>query len=469
MASRKLIVEIVGDTRSLDRAFQKSGRAADGFGHKMKRIGLGLGAVAIAGAGLGIALGVKAVKAASDLGEQVNKINVVFRKGAKHVEAWARTTASSIGISDEKALEFAGTFGNMLVPMGIARSKAAKMSTTLVQLAADMASFNNVSPEEALVAIQSGLANQVRPLRRMGVFLDQDRIKMEAFSLGLVKADVDMAKVGMKRIALEKAIQDQHKARAKFGASSFEARSATAKVAYAQDALTKAMAGSIPKLTTAQKTMAAYSLILKDTQDTQGDFRRTLGKSLPNAMRVLRAQLTDLMGAFGKGLIPVVMRAAQMLRKRLADPNVRAYLQRLGFIIGTKLLNAFIAISQWFRQNWPSILKFIKQAVKDIQKLANALSRIGHFLGKFGFVSKTLNIGSTDLEKQAIVNAWQKATPQQRAAFLKSGQAVNVNGDVHVHGVEDPKKLTEAITRHAKKKTQQTRGRVHSHPPPYSR
>ena len=78
--------------------------------------------------------------------------------------------------------------------MGIARKDAAAMSKQMVTLGADMASFNNASPEETLDAIRAGLAGETEPLRRFGVFLNEARIAQQALSMGLVKGGEALAR-----------------------------------------------------------------------------------------------------------------------------------------------------------------------------------------------------------------------------------------------------------------------------------
>ncbi len=378
--ARKIQVEIVGDSKSVERAFARSGKAADNFQGKVVKstgaIGRKMAYLGGAAAGLAIVLGVKSVKAASNLGEQINKTNVVFGKGAKMIQRFARTTASSFGISNEKALEFAGIFGNMFVPMGISRQKAAVLSKGLVKLAADMASFNNASPEEVLLALQSGLSGQIEPLRRYGIFLDQDRILAEALSQGLVKMNVDSSKVKLATIKVADAQKDYTDALKKHGIKSEEAQTALAKLEYSQSQLSKALGGTRPKLTAQQKALATLGIITKDTKDAHGDFGRTLDTSLPNAIRVLKAQLTDLEAAFGKGLTPVVNRAAQMLRKKLADPQVRANVARMGHLVGVVLLKAFTGIAKWFKTHWEGIKNGLRTAKDITATLADAFRTI---------------------------------------------------------------------------------------------
>ncbi|HLB03869.1 MAG TPA: hypothetical protein VJK66_02520 [Gaiellaceae bacterium] len=266
------------------------------------------GAISLAAGGALAAIvagGKRAGDAASDLGEQVNKASVVFRGSEKDILAWGKTTASSLGISNRAALEATGTFGNMLVPMGIARKEAAGMSKVMVGLAADMASFNNASPEETLDALRAGIAGETEPLRRFGVFLNQDRIELEALSSGLVEADVNMLKVRQTQSTLQKAIERAGEVYRTSGKDSQEYKDALLAIDAAEVQVSKALDGKVPKLTAAQKAQATYAIITKDTADAQGDFART-SDSVANQERIRAAVTEDSTAKLGKGLLPVM-------------------------------------------------------------------------------------------------------------------------------------------------------------------
>ena len=89
--------------------------------------------------------------------------------------------------------------GNMLVPMGIGRKKAAEMSKQLVELAADMASFNNASPEETLDALRSGLAGETEPLRKFGVFLNRRPRQAGGDEAGALRRQGPARRAGQRR------------------------------------------------------------------------------------------------------------------------------------------------------------------------------------------------------------------------------------------------------------------------------
>lgn len=190
------------------------------------------------------------INAASDLNEQLSKSQVVFGEASKSVIAFSRTTAGGLGISQRAALGAAGTFGNMLVPMGFARTEAARMSTRMVSLAADMASFNNADPSETLEALRAGLAGETEPLRRFGVSLSDAALRAYALAEGI--------KVGKGPL----------------------------------DAQTKAT--------------LTYGLVLRQTKDQQGDFART-NNGLANQQRILRARFEELSAKIGSALVPAMI------------------------------------------------------------------------------------------------------------------------------------------------------------------
>jgi hypothetical protein len=235
--------------RGMTQAEGRMNQARGKIGHYA-----GLAGVAVAA---GLAAGaVGAVKSAVNLNEQINKTNVVFAGSEKQVLAWSKTLTQSFGLSSRAALESAGTMGNMLVPMGIARSEAAKMSMQMTELAGDMASFNNATPEEALDALRSGLAGETEPLRRLGVDLRVAALEEYRMAEGIKTA--------------------------------------------------------VSEMTGAQKATLIYQKIIADTSDQQGDFART-SDSLANQERILKAEFENTAATLGQQLIPIATKLAGVL------------------------------------------------------------------------------------------------------------------------------------------------------------
>jgi len=231
-----------------------------GLGGKLKTLDAGLqkltGVSLTAGGAIGIAsMAVKkmyeysqvAIKASSDLAETESKVGVVFGDQADAMLRWGESAAEAMGMSSNEALAAAGTYGNLFRAMGIGVDVSAEMSQNLVQLASDLASFNNMNPDEVLDKLRAGLSGEVEPLRSLGVNLNQALIQQEALNLGIWDG--------------------------------------------------------VGAINAAQKAQASYSLILKQTTLAQGDFERT-SEGLANQQRILDAAQEDLAATIGEYLLP---------------------------------------------------------------------------------------------------------------------------------------------------------------------
>jgi len=233
---------------------------------------------AVAGAAIGVvtfALN-KAVTAASNLEAEFEGVNQVFGSAATSVQDFAKQAATSAGITETAALQASKVFGLFATGAGLSEREAAKFSTTMVQLAGDLGSFNDVPTEEALAAIQSGLQGQSEPLRKFGVFLDDARLKAEALNLGIYN-------------------------------------------------------GKGP-LTQQQKMMAAYESILKQTNIQQGDFVK-YADTYGNQLKTLQSEFSNLSAEVGQQLLPVMAQVIPVIREAVAElgPKLKAALAQVDF------------------------------------------------------------------------------------------------------------------------------------------
>ena len=207
-----------------------------------------------------------AIQKASDLAETQSKVKVVFGDSAKVIERMGRTSAAALGMSTNAALTAAGVYGNLFRAMGLTETKSAEMSTGLVQLAADLASFNNMDPTIVLDKLRAGLSGEVEPLRTLGVNLNMARIRTKALELGLADATGE--------------------------------------------------------LTAAAKAQATYALIVEDTTLAQGDFERT-SDGLANTQRALAAEMENVQTKIGEKLLPIMLQLATFAKDVLV-PGLQA-------------------------------------------------------------------------------------------------------------------------------------------------
>jgi hypothetical protein len=214
-----------------------------------------------------------AVDEASNLNESISKVSTVFGDSSTEIQAWAKTASTAFGQSRQQALEAAGTFGNLFSALGFGKDSAKDMSIGLVELASDLASFNNISVDEAIIKLRAGIVGETEPLRTLGVNL-----------------------------------------------------SAVAVEAYA---LKNGLAASKNEITESDKVTARYAIIMEQTALAQGDFART-STGLANSQRILAAQWTDMKATVGTALLPVITTVAGIF-SRLATvimPPLASFLEQ---------------------------------------------------------------------------------------------------------------------------------------------
>lgn len=228
--------------------------------------------VSLSGAGAIVAVGkaiIDTTKYASDLDETISKTNVVFGKASNAVIDFGEDSAKSLGMSKNAALTAASTYGNLFRSMGMAEEKSAEMSTSLVRLSADLASFNNLDPTQVFEKLRAGLTGEAEPLKSLGININETIIKTKAMELGLYDGE---------------------------GAISASA-----------------------------KASAAYALILEQTSLAQGDFTRT-ASGLANQERIaaaemenLKANVGELGQTIGVELMPWLIDATEALNDLLSQ------------------------------------------------------------------------------------------------------------------------------------------------------
>lgn len=243
-----LKVRIIGDPGPLQNTLGNLGSKVKRFA----KIAAAAGATAAAG------FGVKAVKAASDLNETLSKSNTIFGKNAKAIEVWGEQAATSIGQSKQQALESAATFGNLFDQLGFAEDATADMSTQMVELASDFASFHNADVTQVLEAQTAAFRGEFDAVQRFVPTISAAAVQQKALEMGL--------------------------------------------------------AATSDELTQQQKALATQTLLVEGAGEAAGDFGRTSG-SLANRVRILRSRFENFAAEFGMKLIPFVQRGLDLFER----------------------------------------------------------------------------------------------------------------------------------------------------------
>ena len=129
-----------------------------------------------------VAAGTAAVKMASDLTETLGKTNEVFKESADTVLEGSNSSVENMGLAQQTALDMASSFGDMGTSMGFTTQEAANMSMELVQLAADMASFKNISIDRANTALTAIYTGETESLKAMGIVMTEANLEQFAMA-----------------------------------------------------------------------------------------------------------------------------------------------------------------------------------------------------------------------------------------------------------------------------------------------
>ena len=231
--------------KGVDDSVKTASTGMKNFTDNLKKVGAAMG---VAFAGAQVAQFAKdSIMAASNMAESISKVNVVFGETSKEVLDFGKTAATSIGMSNQAAIEAAGTYGNLFQALGVNKTASQEMSVNLVKLAADLGSFNNMSTTDSLNALRSGLSGETEPLKRFGIALNDVTLKNKAMEMGFGK-------------------------------------------------ITGVMDPAI-------KAQVTYALVLEQTKLAQGDYART-ADGTANTMKTLQAKFEDAKVAIGDALMP---------------------------------------------------------------------------------------------------------------------------------------------------------------------
>ena len=206
------------------------------------------------GAALTAAFGIKklvdfgkqCLELGSDLAEVQNVVDVTFPHMTSEVDKFAKSAAQSFGLSETMAKQYTGTFGAMAKAFGFSEKQAYDMGTTLTGLAGDVASFYNLSQDEAYTKLKSVFTGETESLKDLGVVMTQTALDSYAMANGFGKT-------------------------------------------------TSAM-------TEAEKVALRYQFVQDQLSAAQGDFART-SDSWANQCRILSLQTQSIMATIGQGLI----------------------------------------------------------------------------------------------------------------------------------------------------------------------
>lgn len=191
----------------------------------------------------------QAVTESNKYQEDLNLFTVALGQYAAEAQNYAEKVSDVMGIDPAQWLRNQGVFNTLLTGFGDTAERAQLMSQNLTQLGYDISSFFNISIEDVMQKLQSGISGELEPLRRLGYDLSQARLEQTALNLGIKE--------------------------------------------------------SVANMTQAEKAELRYYAIMTQVTTAQGDMARTL-EAPANQLRILQAQLTQAARAIGNIFIPAL-------------------------------------------------------------------------------------------------------------------------------------------------------------------
>ncbi len=173
--------------------------------NNLKSNAISLGRIFATGA---LAIGFKKlIEAASDIQETANKFGAVFGEAGSDVQQQLDKIREKTGATNLRLQTMASSIGALVKPSLGSAAAAGKMAAGVAELALDIASFNDVSADDALTAIRSGLIGSAEPLQRFGVDTRVAALELEAMRQGIsggVKAMTEGQRVTLRYASIQR-------------------------------------------------------------------------------------------------------------------------------------------------------------------------------------------------------------------------------------------------------------------------
>lgn len=261
------------------------------------------------------------IELGSNLTEVQNVVDVVFPTMNKKVNEFAQNAASTFGLSETMAKKFTGTFGAMANAFGFSEKESYKMSTALTGLAGDVASFYNISQDEAFTKLKSVFSGETETLKDLGIVMTQTALDQYAMANGFGKT-------------------------------------------------TSAM-------TEQEKVALRYAFVQQQLQNATGDFSRT-SDQWANQIRILSLQFDSLKASIGQGLInlflPIVKVINLVLGKLMTLAN--AFKSFTAMIMGKKTSGASASLDKT-ATSAGKVSNSLNNATSSANKLNKSTKKVG--------------------------------------------------------------------------------------------
>lgn len=251
----------------------------------------------------------KWVSSANEYVENVNLFETSMGQFYDEAKQYADLVESKLGVDSSAWMRNQGVFMSMATGFGLANDKAYQLSESLTELTYDISSLYNEDIDTAAKRLQSALAGEIEPIRRLGISISQATLQEYALSKGINE--------------------------------------------------------SVSSMTEQEKALLRSFKIIEDSKriGAVGDFAKTL-ESPANALRVLKQQIQQFGRAMGTIFIPAliqVMPFAQALVSLATDAA-----KALATLVGFKM-------PEWDNNSWNNSMGEASGATDEVTESVKAL------------------------------------------------------------------------------------------------
>lgn len=238
--------ELLLNSNPFNKGIQTAGNTVQKSGIESSLKSIGKAAIAAFSVGAVVNFTKSCLELGSNLAEVQNVVDVTFGNLNSEVDRFAQNAIEQFGLGQTVTKKYVGTFGAMAKAFDFNNQAALEMSETLTGLVGDVASFYNLSSDEAFTKLKSVFTGETETLKDLGIVMTQTALDQYAMANGFGKT-------------------------------------------------TSAM-------TEQEKTALRYQFVLDKLSLAQGDFART-SDSWANQTRVLSLRFNELKATLGQGFI----------------------------------------------------------------------------------------------------------------------------------------------------------------------
>ena len=277
--------------------------------------------------------------------ESESLVETVFGGMTDEIRAWSTELQNTLGLNGYAIRNNTAMLYNMTKSMGLTSDEALDLSKSMTLLAEDVASFYNMSSEEAFTKIRSGLTGEAEPLKQIGVLVDENTVKLTAYKYGIASTGAE--------------------------------------------------------LTNSQKVMARQMAIQEQLATASGDLARTIS-SPANQLRIFRGQLELLAINLGQAFMPIVQVVLPILNSFMKALNnvIQAFATFMSALFGVQMSIGSTATSA--ASSVGAMTRTIGGAADFTEDMASNLGRAGTEAKKLkGFLAGFDELNTTSRESDS--------------------------------------------------------------------